>query len=141
MPEMLLSPALLQQFSQFKRDSVEQILQIHRPLSPDEQHQPSAIFFQPLDFCFVVRDDSGYFCPEAGRVVHLLSVAQFVDDDVVEDLWRRQEKKAVEIEVSFGAAASPAGFLAADRDAAVVDAHERGKMRDALRDHDGSALF
>ena len=71
----------------------------------------------------------------------MLSVAQLVDDDVVEDLRRCQEKKAVEIKVSLGAAASPAGFLAADRDAAVIDANERSKVRDALGDRYGSSLF
>ena len=112
-----------------------------RPLSPDQEHQPASIFFQPFYFCLVIGDYSCDLCPETGRVVHLLSVAQLVDDDVVEDLRRCQEKKAVEIKVSLGAAASPAGFLAADRDAAVIDTNERSKVRDALGNHNGGSLF
>ena len=104
-------------------------------------HQLPTILLQPPDTCLVVRDHPGHFGPEAGRVVHLFSVAELVNDDVVEDLGRCQKKEAVEIEVAFGTAASPAGLLAADRDGSVVDADERRKVSDALGDHNRSPLL
>lgn len=71
----------------------------------------------------------------------MLPVAQLMHDDVVENFRRCQKEKTVEVQIAFGAAASPAGFLAADRDIAVVDAYQRSEVGDALRDHDRSSFF
>ena len=41
-------------------------------------------------------------------------MAQFVDDNIVEIFFGKMNDFVVEIEISFSAAASPAGFLIAD---------------------------
>ena len=106
-----------------------------------QEHQPAAVFFEPLNSDLVVGKDPADFRPEAGGVVHLLPVAELVDHDVVEDLRRCKEQQTVEIQVSLGTAASPAGFLAADRYVPVVDSYQRREVRNALGDHQGGSLF
>ena len=64
-------------------------------------HEAPAILLQPPDARFVVRKDALHFCPEEGRVVHLLSVTELVDHDVVEDLRGCQQDQAVEIQFRF----------------------------------------
>ena len=90
-------------------------------LFAQQEHQPAAVFFEPLDAKLIVGQDPSDFRPEAGRVIHLFPVAELMDHDVVEYFRRRQEQQAVEIQVSLGTAASPAGLLAADRDTSVID--------------------
>lgn len=60
-------------------------------------------------------------------------MAELVDDHIVEDGGRRKHKPPVEGEGAFRTAASPAGFLVADGDAAVIPARERGKVGGAFR--------
>ena len=71
--------------------------------------------------------------PEAGGVVHLLPVAQLVDDHIVQHLRRREHQQAVKVEISLTAAASPQGMLTADGDSAVGHAHQRGKIGSPFR--------
>ena len=58
-------------------------------LFAQQEHQPAAVFFEPLDAKLIVGQDPSDFRPEAGRVIHLFPVAELMDHDVVE-YFRRQ---------------------------------------------------
>ena len=56
-------------------------------------------------------------------MIHVMQMAQLVDDDVIPDLRRCQHQQAVEIEIPRLGAAAPAGFLGPDGDAFKADPH------------------
>lgn len=61
-------------------------------------------------------------------MVHLLSVTQLVDYHVVYDFGSGVHQCTVEIQVTGGAAASPAGLLMSDGDSSVGHAYYLSKM-------------
>lgn len=69
-----------------------------------------------------------YLGPEKCGVVHLLSVTQLVDYHVVYDFGSGVHQCTVEIQVTGGAAASPAGLLMPDGDSSVGHAYYLSKM-------------
>lgn len=69
-----------------------------------------------------------YLGPEKCGVVHLLSVTQLVDYHVVYDFGSGVHQCTVEIQVTGGAAASPAGLLMPDGDLSVGHAYYLSKM-------------
>ncbi len=69
------------------------------------------MLFQPLLTLLIRWEGLGNVCPEPRRVVHLKQVAQLVDHDVIDDLWRRLNESPVQIDVAGAAAASPARAL------------------------------
>lgn len=52
-------------------------------------------------------------------MVHFQAVAEFVDDDIVDDIRGCHHEEAVEVQVAFCGAGAPAGFLVSDGDASV----------------------
>ena len=88
---------------------------------------------QPMDTMGIIRQDLRHFCPECGRVIHMLPVTQLMDDDIVQNFRRCQYQKTVEIEVSFAAAAAPAGMLAADGDTAIGNSRNLGPVGCPIR--------
>ncbi len=58
-------------------------------------------------------------CPEAGAMVHFLGVAEFVEEDVVDEVGGKQEEEAGEVDVFFGGAAAPAAAAGIDFDGVV----------------------
>jgi len=53
-------------------------------------------------------------------VIHVPAVAEFVNNNAVQNFRRHQYQKAVEIEIPVNRAASPARLLQADKDALVT---------------------
>ena len=58
---------------------------------------------------FVEGVSSGYFCPEGGRVVHVASVGEFVEEDVVAEGFGELHEGDVERNGAGGGARAPAG--------------------------------
>lgn len=65
-------------------------------------------------------------------MVHFAPVCQLVYHDVVKYFLRGKNKPPVEIEISFAAAASPAGLLFADGDMPIGDVHDGGVVSGLL---------
>ena len=63
----------------------------------------------------------------------MCQMAQFVDNDVVQNGRRRQHKPPVKGERSTGAAASPTGFLIPYRDTVIGSAGELSEISDPFR--------
>lgn len=80
-----------------------------------ENESPSVVL-QPFAQLSVIGQNHFNSIPECFGVVHLFSVAQFMDNDIIQNPGRRQHKPPVKIQISFGRAASPAGFLVPYRD-------------------------
>lgn len=59
-------------------------------------------------------------------MVHLFPVRQFVDNHVVQHVFRSKDEPPVEVEVPLAAAASPSGLLFADGDPSVGHIHNAG---------------
>ena len=78
----------------------------------------------------IVRKNGFHLCPEPGGMVHFLSVAQLVDNDIVQYILRRQHQQAVEIQISGGRAAAPPGPLGPDGDTVIVYAQNTGIVPD-----------
>lgn len=88
--------------------------------------------FEPFACRAIVGVYGLHFLPECGGVVHISQVAQFMDDHIIRNCRGRQHKPPIERECSFGAAASPAGFLIPDGDAIVGAAGELDKVGDSF---------
>ncbi len=56
---------------------------------------------------FVIRDGLGDEAPKAARVIKFLQMAQFMDDDVVNEIVGKLGKPRVEIKILFLRAAPP----------------------------------
>ena len=67
-------------------------------------------------------------------MIHILPVAEFVDNHAVNDLRRCKHQQAIEVQVTLRATTSPAGALVADGDATEADTDQRGVVADSLRD-------
>ena len=67
-------------------------------------------------------------------MVHLPAVRQLVHHHIVQHLRRAEHQQTVEIQVSLGGTAAPAGGLTADGDSPVVHAHLPGKVLHPGRD-------
>ena len=67
-------------------------------------------------------------------MVHFFSVTELMDYDAVDDFRRGQHQQTVEIQIPFGAAASPSCFLDSDRNPAIGDADEGRVILYAFRD-------
>lgn len=91
------------------------------------------MLFEPFAVDAVVGADAFHKRPESLRVVHVRQMAEFMDDHIVEDGGRCQHQPPVEGKRTFCAAASPAGLLVTDGDAAEGSARERGKISGAFR--------
>ena len=76
-----------------------------------------------------------YLGPEKCGVVHLLSVTQLVDYHVVYDFGSGVHQCTVEIQVTGGAAASPAGLLISYGDGGIVPAGEAVVVFHTIRKH------
>ena len=65
----------------------------------------------------------------------MLSVAEFMHHDAVQHFAGCQHEQAVKVEVAFGGAAAPYGFLVTDGDPAVSNTDDPGIISYSLRDH------
>ena len=86
------------------------------------------VIFEGGTELLVVWEYFFYLGPEKCGVVHLLSVTQLVDYHVVYDFGSGVHQCTVEIQVTGGAAASPAGLLMPDGDPSVGHAYYLSKM-------------
>lgn len=87
-------------------------------------------FPEPAPAGAPVRKKPLHMVPEAGRVVHLAAMAEFVHEDVLDQVCFRHGQSGGEGEASRGAATSPAGSAGAYREARVGNARffrEAGK--------------
>ena len=91
------------------------------------------MILKPLLSTLVIRYDPGHFIPEAIRVIHFLSMAQLMNHNIVQHSPRNQGQQAVEIQISFTAAASPSGMLGAYCNLIVGYSHERCIVLNTLR--------
>lgn len=105
------------------------------PLTGHPPHQTGAFCLEPFFPAFVVGDHFGNLCPEAGRMVHFFSVAEFMYDHIIQNFGRREHQKTVKIEIAFCGTAPPACPLISDRDPAVFYTYNRGKEGHAAGDH------
>ena len=96
-------------------------------------HDFGSVFRKPGVVLAVVRVDAEHVVVETFGMIHLEQVAELVNDHAVYYLGRSQHQQAVEVEIAFGAAAAPSGFLVSDRDSAGADAEERSVIKNALR--------
>ena len=96
-------------------------------------HDFWSVFRKPGVVLAVVRVDAEHVVVETLGMIHLEQVAELVNDHAVYYLGRSQHQQAVEVEIAFGAAAAPSGFLVSDRDSAGADAEERSVIKNALR--------
>jgi len=81
--------------------------------------------------------------PESLRMVHLAKVHEFVEDDVIDDVWRSLDQPPVEVDDAAGGAGAPAGALIADGNAgdlAVGLGGELADARDEFGDGDGAEV-
>ena len=85
-------------------------------------HDFGSVFRKPGVVLAVVRVDAEHVVVETLGMIHLEQVAELVNDHAVYYLGRSQHQQAVEVEIAFGAAAAPSGFLVSDRDSAGADA-------------------
>ena len=67
-------------------------------------------------------------------MVHFLPMAQLVDDYAVYHFGRSQHQQTVDVEITLGRAAPPAGALVADCYAAEVDADQWSVVANSLGD-------
>lgn len=88
------------------------------------------VLFQPFAGSAVIGIYGLHGLPESGGVIHMRQMAQFMDYYIVQDGGWRKHKSPVEGKGSPGAAASPAGLLVPDSDAAVGSA---GKLLEISR--------
>ena len=86
------------------------------------------VIFEGGTELLVVWEYFFYLGPEKCGVVHLLSVTQLVDYHVVYDFGSGVHQCTVEIQVTGGVAASPAGLLMPDGDPSVGHAYYLSKM-------------
>lgn len=89
---------------------------------------------QFLHVCYVLGACARDVCPKALRVVELKEVAQFVHNDVVREVWWKEDNAVVEIEVLLARATSPARALVAYGDSAIRTPVVRTPVREALMD-------
>ena len=54
-----------------------------------------------FDGIVIVRKDAFHGVPECSRVIGMFDVREFVNDDVAEDGLRQEEKRGIEVDVSF----------------------------------------
>lgn len=81
-----------------------------------------AVFFQPVLAFLIVRQDGGYHIPEFFGMVHMGDVAEFVDDDIIQDLKRGVHKSVIKGQGAGGRTAAPACFLVTDGDTGITAA-------------------
>lgn len=86
------------------------------------------VIFEGGTELLVVWEYFFYLGPEKCGVVYLLSVTQLVDYHVVYDFGSGVHQCTVEIQVTGGAAASPAGLLMPDGDPSVSHVYYLSKM-------------
>lgn len=97
-------------------------------------------FPEPAPAGAPVRKNPLHMTPEAGGVVHFAAMAEFVHEDVLDEVRFRHGQSRGEGEASRGAATSPAGSAGAYREARVGDARffrEAGKARGDMRAQPG----
>ena len=73
-------------------------------------------------------------------MVHLFSVSQLMDDYIVQNSLRGEDKSPVEVQVAGAAAAPPSGLLFPDGDPAVSHAHDTGVVCRLLREYGPGGL-
>ena len=96
-------------------------------------HDFGSVFRKPGVVLAVVRVDAEHVVVETLGMIHLEQVAELMNDHAVDHLWRGQHQQAVEVEIAFGAATAPSGFLISYGDPAGTDAEERGVIGNTLR--------
>ena len=79
------------------------------------------MIFQPFAALFIIWKYFFHMGPETRRVIHLFSVTELMNYNVIYYFVRGIHKKTVEVQVSFRTAASPATLLHFDSDAAIVN--------------------
>ena len=90
------------------------------------------VIFEGGTELLVVWEYFFYLGPEKCGVVHLLSVTQLVDYHVVYDFGSGVHQCTVEIQVTGGAAASPAGLLMPDGDPSVSVLHVKAYISEPV---------
>ena len=75
------------------------------------------MLIQPLMPFPILRKDPFHFRVELGRMVHVLSVTQFVDHYAIDNFHGKEHQETIEVQIPLTGTASPAGLLIADGDA------------------------
>jgi hypothetical protein len=65
----------------------------------------------------MIRDGFRHECPETRSVIEFLEMAQFMDDDRIDQTLWEQRKTVIEIEIPLLRTAPPARVLVTDSDA------------------------
>ena len=95
-------------------------------------HDGTAMVLEPAVPFVVLGEDAEDFIIKPLRMVHLLQMAELVNDDAVDHLDRGQHQQAVKAQVPFRTAAAPAAFLGADGDPARAGADKGSVNSDPL---------
>ena len=82
----------------------------------------AAVLLEPFVASLVIGKNAEHFVVELAGMIHVAAVAEFVNHYAVQNFWRHEYKKTVEIEISVHRAAAPAGLLQADKDSVVGNA-------------------
>ena len=88
----------------------------------------------------VIRKNGFDNSVECFGMVHLFSVSQLMDDYIVQNSLRGEDKSPVEVQVAGAAAAPPSGLLFPDGDPAVSHAYDTGVVCRLLREYGPGGL-
>ena len=94
---------------------IHRIQQSHRQLGQDSKKLP-AMVPQPLPMQLAGRIILGHQRPKVLAVIHLLQVAQLMDDDIINHCIWRHHQPPVEVDIAEAGAAAPAGGLVLDKE-------------------------
>ncbi len=97
-------------------------------------HKLRSVLLQPRVVFIVVRVHPEHVTVESVGMIHFEQMTQLMDNYAVDDFRRGEHQQAVEVQVAFGAAASPSCLLMADGDPAGPDPEERCVVCDARGD-------
>ena len=67
----------------------------------DSAHKFISVLFQQLMATVIIRKNFFNFCIEFRGMIHLFSVAEFVNNNAVDDFIRQQNKQTVEVKIAF----------------------------------------
>ena len=59
----------------------------------------SPVLLEPLIAAFVIREKSEYFVIKLAGMIHVMAVNQFMHHCAVQNLWRHEHQKTVEVQI------------------------------------------